>query len=397
MRWSRRVESAAGVPFGSGSSAPLSLMYGWPDPALFPAEQLKEAAARALANAPADAMQYGAIRGQAQFLDLVSQRLSREGINAPHENLLITTGSAAAIGLAARALLDEGDALLVEAPTFPGAVTIFRTTGARMLSLPMGDGGIDLVRAETLLDGWAAQGVRPKILYTMPTFHNPTGLTMDQTTRQTLLEMAERFNLVIIEDDAYHDLYYSEAEGPLPPTLAAFGGPERVLRTGSFSKILAPGVRLGWALGSPDLIGKMMHLKDESGTSPFAQMAAAEFARDVYLDRYIAALRDAYRARRDAMLSALNRYMPPDARWTHPKGGFFCWLALPSTVNPALLHKEALARGVDYMPGTACFPSPNDAPPGVQMRLAFSQRSPREIGEAIRLLGEAILEVRGSV
>jgi 2-aminoadipate transaminase len=372
-------------------------MYGWPDPALFPADQLKEAAARALANAPAAAMQYGAIRGQAPLLDLVSERLSREGIDAPPENLLITTGSAAAIGLATRALLDEGDAVLVEAPTFPGAITIFRTTGARMLSLPMSDAGIDLERAETLLNGGVSQGVRPKILYTMPTFHNPTGLTMDEDTRRSLLQLAERYDLLIIEDDAYHDLYYDEAEGPLPPTLAALGGPERVLRTGSFSKILAPGVRLGWALGNPDLIGKMMHLKDESGTSPFAQMAATEFARDGYLDRYIAQLRDAYRARRDAMLDALSRYMPPETRWTHPKGGFFCWLSLPPDINPAALHKESLKRVVDYMPGAACFPSPEDAPPGVQMRLAFSQRSPHEIVEAIRLLGEAILAARSNV
>jgi 2-aminoadipate transaminase len=372
-------------------------MYGWPDPALFPAERLMEATARALANTPAAAMQYGAIRGQAPLLDLVSGRLSREGVNAPPENLLITTGSAAAIGLAARALLDEGDAVLVEAPTFPGAITIFRTTGAHMLSTPMGDRGIDLERTETLLNGWAAQGVKPKILYTMPTFHNPTGLTMNQDTRQSLLHLAERYDLLIIEDDAYHDLYYDEAEGQLPPTLAALGGPERVLRTGSFSKILAPGVRLGWALGSPDLIGKMMHLKDESGTSPFAQMTAAEFARDGYLDRYIAQLRNAYRASRDAMRDALSLYMPPDARWTHPKGGFFCWLALPPDIDPAALYKEALMRGVDYMPGAACFPSTGDAPPGVQMRLAFSQRSPHEIDNAIRLLGEAILAARGSV
>jgi 2-aminoadipate transaminase len=371
-------------------------MYGWPDPELFPTEALAAATARAFQTDPASAMQYGRIRGEEPLIELVLARLSgEEGIAAPHENLLITTGSASAIGLAARALLDEGDAVLVEAPTFPGAITIFRTTGAVMYCVPMNEGGIDVAGSEAVLEKLAKGGVQPRVLYTMPTFHNPTGLTADLDTRRALLDLANRHDLFIIEDDAYHDLYYNEDKGPLPPTLYALYGGERVMRTGSFSKILAPGVRLGWALARPDLIHKMMHLKDESGTSPFAQMAAAEFARDGYLASYIATLRDTYRSRRDTMLGALERHMPAEAKWTRPLGGFFLWLTLPSTIDPATLREQALARGVDYMPGEACFPSLQDIPTGIHLRLAFSQRSPQEIEEAIARLGEAVANVIG--
>jgi DNA-binding transcriptional MocR family regulator len=394
MEWSKRVSSSEGIPFGSGSDAPYSLMYGWPDPSLFPDEALAIAAHRALRTNPTTAMQYGRVRGQEPLIDLVLSRLSREeGINAPAGNLLITTGSASAIGLAARALLDEGDVVLVEAPTFPGAVTIFRTTGAVMHSLPMNDGGIDIAGTESVIARLVSQGSRPRLLYTMPTFHNPTGLTTSLDTRRALLDLVHRHNLFLIEDDAYHDLYYDEDRGPLPPTLYALDGGDRVMRTGSFSKILAPGVRLGWALTRPDLIHKMMHLKDESGTSPLAQMAAAEFARDGHLTRYIAALRDAYRARRDAMLQALERHIPRSARWTRPMGGFFVWLTLPPHIDPVTLHQRALQLGMDYMPGEACFPSPHDNPAGTHLRLAFSQRSPAEIEEAISRLGAAIRDV----
>jgi DNA-binding transcriptional MocR family regulator len=369
-------------------------MYGWPDPALFPAEALAAATARAFHTDPASTMQYGRIRGQEPLIELVSERLAgAEGITAPREHLLITTGSASAIGLAARALLDEGDIVLVEAPTFPGAITIFRTTGAVMHCVPMGEGGIDVAGTEAVLAKLAMGGVRPRLLYTMPTFHNPTGLTTTLDTRRALLDLVHRHNLFIIEDDAYHDLYYDEDKGPLPPTLYALDGGERVMRTGSFSKILAPGVRLGWALARPGLIHKMMHLKDESGTSPFAQMAAAEFARDGYLARYIATLRDTYRSRRDAMLRALERYMPPEASWTRPLGGFFVWLTLPPAIDSATLHEQSLARGVDYMPGEACFPTLHDIAPGTHLRLAFSQRSTQEIEEAIARLGEAVASV----
>lgn len=391
MNWSRRVAPFSGIPFGSGSDAPYSLMYGWPDPALFPAKELAAATLRALQSDPAAAMQYGSIRGQKPLLQLILGRLAEEGIESTPDNLLITTGSASAIGLAARALLDEGDVALVEAPTFPGAVTIFRSTGATMRCVPMDAGGIDVAGAEAVIVEIEKQGLQPKLLYTMPTFHNPTGLTTSEGTRRDLLDLARRHDLFVIEDDAYHDLYYDEKRGPLPPTLYALdGGEGRVMLTGSFSKILAPGVRLGWALAHPDLIHKMMHLKDESGTSPFAQMAAAEFARDGNMEHYIASLRAAYRARRDAMLGALEKYMPADARWTRPMGGFFVWLTLRPTIEPAVMRERAMGLGVDYMPGEACFPNPQDVTPGTHLRLAFSQRSPNDIETAIIRLAQAI-------
>jgi 2-aminoadipate transaminase len=388
--WSRRVAGATG--FSGGVRAPFSLSYGNPDPALFPADAIAAATDRVLSDPArvAVALQYGSIQGQPELIALVAEKLEREeSIHVTAQNIVITNGALAGIGLAARSLIDEGDAVLVEAPTFLGAVSFLKRTGGELINLPMGPEGIDVAATEELLESLRLRGTHPKILYTIPTFQNPSGLTIPQSARVALLEVARRYNLVIIEDDAYRELYYDAASGPLPASLYALDHDGRVIRTGTFSKILSPGMRLGWAIAQPEIIQRMLLLKEEGGTSSFAQHVAAEYARDGALTRHIALLVDAYRAKRDAALEALDLYFPSGAQWTRPSGGFFVWVTLPPTVDPQRLADLALLEGVDYIRGERCFAQP-PAMPCSYLRLSYSLLSPAEIEEAIKRLGRVI-------
>jgi len=388
--WSRRVAGVTG--FSGGARAPLSLSYGNPDPALFPAHEIAAATDRILSDPArvAVALQYGSPQGQPELIALVAEKLEREeSIQVTTENVVITNGALAAIGLAARSLIDEGDVVLVEAPTFLGTLGVLKRAGGELLNMPMGPEGIDVAATEELLESLRLRGIHPKILYTIPTFQNPTGLTIPQSARIALLELARRYNLVIIEDDAYRDLYYDAASGPLPSSLYGLDHDGRVISMSTFSKILSPGMRLGWAIAQPRIIQRMLLLKEEGGTSSFSQHVAAEYARDGALTRHIALLVDAYRAKRDAALEALDRYFPSTVQWTRPSGGFFVWVTLPAGVDPQRLADLAREEGVDYIRGDRCFAQP-PAEPGTYLRLSFSLLSPGEIEEAIKRLSVSI-------
>jgi 2-aminoadipate transaminase len=390
-QWARRVAGGGVAWFSGGVRAPFSMAYGNPDPALFPSEGIAAAAARVLADPDraAVALQYGSIQGQPKMIALVASRLEEEGIHVNTENVIITNGASSAISLATRALIDEGDAVLVEAPSFPGALSVYQRAGAELINLPMGPQGIDVAAAESLLASLHVRGIRPKILYTIPTFQNPSGLTIPAAARRSLVAIAQRYDLLIIEDDAYRDLYYDAQNAPLPESLYAIDHDSRVVRTGTFSKILAPGMRLGWAIAQPEIIRRMLLLKEEGGTVPFSQYVAAEYARDGALTRHIKTLVEAYRAKRDAAISALERYFPSEASWTRPSGGFFVWVTLPASVEPTRLAALAAEQGVEYLPGEPCF-AQQPPVPCTCIRLSYSLLAPDEIEEAIKRLGQAI-------
>lgn len=392
--FSRKVKDEV-LSAGGWGQARLSMRFGFPDPALFPYEELAAATARVMSDPKMGerALQYGGSRGLPTLVGFLAGKLNEgEDLGLEPENLIIAGGSSGVIGLAARAFLDEGDAVLVESPTFPGAVGIFRRAGAKIIDVPTGPAGIDVAGTESVLGSLWEQGIRPRILYTMPTFHNPTGLTLPEAERLALLDMARRFDLVVLEDDAYHDLYYDTEGGPLPSSLYALDTDGRVIRTGTFSKILAPGMRLGWGMAQPEIISRMVLLKEEGGTSPFAQQVAYEFSRDGQLAAYIDRLVPAYRAKRDAMLAALERHFPREAAWTRPAGGFFVWVTLPQNIDPDRLRDRAEREEVDYMLGSRCFAeSPSGAPH--YMRLSFSSLSEGDIEEAISRLGRVLLSI----
>lgn len=389
--WARRVSRPSEAAFGGAERASLSMQYGMPDPALFPTEEVAAATQRALAGNvhSAVALQYGKIQGQPSLLSLLCAKLNEdERLGVQPENLIISNGSSGAIGLAVRALVDEGDTVLVEAPSFPGVLNILRGAGAVLHPLPMGTEGLNVAGAEAEINALHARGISPRVLYTMPTFHNPTGLTIPQARRGALLGLAGRHDLTIIEDDAYRDLYYDAACGPLPSSLYALDREARVIRTGTFSKILAPGLRLGWAIAQPEVIRRMLQIKEEGGTNPFAQQVVAEYIRGGSLMPHIETLVDAYRLKREAMLGALDRHFPPEAEWTRPAGGFFVWVTLPPSVEPAQLDAMARREGVDYLPGEQCFCAPDER--GTHLRLSFSTLGLDDIEEAIKRLGRVV-------
>lgn len=392
--WSRKVASGGTAWYVAGVSAPYSLAYGNPDPALFPAEGIEAAARKVLADPEAAgiALQYGLVQGQPAFIDLLVDKLrAEEGISITRENVVVTNGASAAVGLAARALLDEGDVVLVEAPSFPGVLSVLKRAGADLRNLPMGEDGIDVAATDSLIDRLLAEGARPRIIYTIPTFQNPSGRTLPEESRKGLLNVARKYDLTIVEDDAYRELYFEAEKGPLPATLYALDTEGRVIRTGTMSKILAPGMRLGWAVAQPAIIRRMLLLKDEGGTSAFAQAVAVEYNRTGALVAHIRDLIGEYRTRRDTMLAALGRYFPAGigATWTRPDGGFFVWMHLPPEVETSDLASRLRAQGVEYLPGEVCFAQPPRLP-GTYLRLAYSLLDTPKIEEAVKRLGEAV-------
>jgi 2-aminoadipate transaminase len=392
LSWSRNAERLGGMPFGGAEPASLSLAFGFPDPTLFPYDEISAAASRVLAepSLAASALQYGRVAGRSEMRFMLANKLNEdEGLAVEPANLLVTNGALAAIGLAARALVDEGDTVLVEAPSFAGALHLFRSVGAELCPVPTGDEGIDVGGMEEMFGDLYARGIRPRLLYTMPTFHNPTGLTMPEAQRGALLALAHRYDLTVIEDDAYRDLHYDAPQSKLPSSLYALDYDARVIRTGTFSKILAPGLRLGYALAAPSTISRLMLFKEEGGTSPFAQLVAYEFARGGALKPHIARLIEAYRHKRDRMLDALASHFPTEARWTHPSGGFYVWVTLPPVIDPAALSNLAREEDVDYLPGEVCFAGAPPTP-GTYMRLSFSALPLDDIEEAVHRLGGVV-------
>ncbi|HST06432.1 MAG TPA: PLP-dependent aminotransferase family protein [Chloroflexia bacterium] len=396
--WSRKVAGGGTAWYVAGVTEPYSLAYGNPDPALFPTEGIEAAAKRVLADPDSAgiALQYGLVQGQPAFMDMLVEKLRTEGgISVTRDNIVVTNGASAAVGLAARALLDEGDVVLAEAPSFPGVLSVLKRAGADLRNLPMGEDGIDVAAADALIDSLLSEGARPRIIYTIPTFQNPSGRTLPEDARRALLVLARKYDLTIVEDDAYRELYYEADKGPLPTTLYALDTEGRVIRTGTMSKILAPGMRLGWAVAQPDIVRRMLLLKDEGGTSTFAQAVAVEYSRNGALAAHIRDLVADYRIRRDTMLDALDTHFPPElgATWTRPDGGFFVWMRLPPEVDQSALAAGARSVGVEYLPGEPCF-AQSPATSGTYLRLAYSLLDTQKIEEAIKRLAGQVVDLR---
>jgi DNA-binding transcriptional MocR family regulator len=400
----RRVAREVPALFRAGSASPsgvIPLTYGFPDPGSFPIEPLIEAAARMLRTQGRDALQYGPIAGPEPFLDLLVTKLNAEGIAVGQDNLLVTAGGSQGIDLVTHLLVDPGDTILVEAPTFIGALQTFRNAEAEVRDVPVDADGMDTAALGAVLEDLARQGRRPKFIYTIPTFQNPAGVTLSRERRAHLLELARRYGTVVLEDDAYSEL---RLEGETLPSLYSLDPEGGVLQIRTFSKILAAGLRLGYVVAPRALLPRLLQLKVDVGTSPFATHLAAAFAGDApgameRLQGHIQVLRGVYRERRDAMLEALAEYAPPGVEWTRPQGGFFTWLTLPEGLDAGTLLSRATAAGVTYIPGASYFAHPDGAPAASSplarggarhLRLAFSFLPPPELAEGIRRLCRVI-------
>ncbi|HEX2515730.1 MAG TPA: PLP-dependent aminotransferase family protein [Chloroflexota bacterium] len=388
----RRAAREAPALFRAGAASPpgiIPLTYGFPDPGSFPIEELIETAAHMLRRQGRDALQYGPIAGPPPFVDLVLAKLGAEGLRVSAQNLLVTVGGSQGIDLVTHLLVDPGDVVIVEAPTFIGALQTFRNAEADLQEVPLDDGGLDPDALEALLERLAREGRRAKLIYTIPTFHNPAGVTLTRERRERLVALAARHRVMVLEDDAYSELRY---DGQPLPSLYSLDGEGLVFQVRTFSKILAAGLRLGYLVAPAALMARLLVLKVDVGTSPFVGHLAAAFAgrEPGQLDRlaaHVERLIGIYRGRRDALLGALAEYAPPDVSWTHPVGGFFTWVTLPPGMDAGALLPRAAESGVSYIPGASYFARGDGTR---HLRLAFSFLPPEDLVEGVRRLCRTI-------
>ncbi|MCP9956111.1 MULTISPECIES: PLP-dependent aminotransferase family protein [Streptomyces] len=359
----------------------ISFAGGLPAPELFDTDGLRAAFDRVLADAPGRALQYSTTEGDADLREAVAQRLTARALPTGADDLMITTGSQQALTLITTATLEPGDIVLVEDPCYLAALQTFGFAGARVVPVPTDDDGI----IPEALDEIAAREPA-KLLYLVPTFQNPTGRTLPAARRAAVAEAAARHGFWIVEDDPYGELRY---EGEQVPWIAASpAASDRTIVLGSFSKIMAPGLRLGY-LRAPAAIRRSCVLAKQAAdlhTSTVDQAAAARYLRDSDLDAHIRTICDAYRERRDALLAGLSTALPFGSRWNRPAGGMFVWVALPEGHDATRLLHVAIRHEVAYVPGAPFFAG---TPDPAALRLSFTTHSPEEITEGLRRLAKA--------
>lgn len=363
----------------------ISFASGLPDPDLYPTDTLRGITDEILTRDGRAALQYGPAEGVPALRAWVADRLRQRGLDVTAEGVLITHGSQQALDLAARAFLDPGDRVLLESPSYLAAIQTFDSYEAEYDTLPVDENGLDPSGLRAILKSHAQPA---KLLFILTNFQNPTGVTLAPERRQPVAEAAAAAGLPLLEDDAYHDLRYDGA--PLPPVAALARNPW-ALYTGTFSKTIVPGIRVGYVAGDPVLIGRLAQLKQitDLHSTSLGQRIALRFCQEGYLEPQIARLCAAYKERRDAMLAALAAHMTGLATWTHPQGGMFLLLTLPAWIDAAALFPRAMAAGVAFVPGGTFFPrSGGDH----TLRLNFVSASPDQIHEGIRLLAGVIRE-----
>ncbi|KUN93393.1 PLP-dependent aminotransferase family protein, partial [Streptomyces caeruleatus] len=358
----------------------INFAGGLPAPELFDRESIAAAFRDALAQTPAQALQYSTTEGEPSLRAGLAARMSARGLPTDADDLLITTGSQQGLSLLATALLEPGDTVLVEDPCYLAALQVFGLAGARIVAVPGDAEGVDPRALEELVER-----ERPKLFYTVPTFQNPTGRTLPAERRAAVAEVAARAGVWIVEDDPYGELRY---EGERVPWIASYPGAEdRTVLLGSFSKVMAPGMRLGW-LRAPAALRRACAVAKQAAdlhTPTVNQLAAARCLTG--LDAHVARVRDVYRERRDAMLAGLADALPAGSAWARPEGGMFLWARLPESYDTTALLPEVVRHDVAYVPGAAFYAGDPDRS---TMRLCFVTQTPEEIGEGLRRLGEGL-------
>jgi 2-aminoadipate transaminase len=354
----------------------ISFAGGLPAPELFPIDAFQKASAKVFAeNGPA-VLQYSTTEGHLPLREWIAADMKRHGIAATAENVLITSGSQQALDLVGKLLISAGDLVVVEAPTYVGGLQAFNLYEAQYWTASVDDEGL---RTDMLEEGLRA---KPRFLYVLPNFQNPSGVTLSLQRRKELVSLADKHGIPIVEDDPYGELRY-EGE-PFPPLMLL--DRENVIYLSTFSKTLSPGLRVGWIVAPAEVISKLVQLKQGTDlhTSGLNQMLAYEIVRTGFLEEHVKQLCAVYRQRRDVMLSALKEFFPPEASWTHPQGGLFLWITMPQGIDCHELLNEAVQEKVAFVPGNSFFP---DADSGLRyMRLNFSNAAPDRIVEGIRRL-----------
>ena len=367
----------------------ISLAGGLPDTSTFPSESLAALLSHMAAADSARALQYAPTDGIASVRDCIVEVMAAEDTHVDPQDILVTTGGQQVIDLVCKTLIDPGDVIVAEAPTYPGAVPAFTAYEADVVQIPMDADGMRIDLLEETLDRLEGEGRRPKFVYTVPTFQNPGGVTLSLPRRRRLVELANERRLLVLEDNPYGLLRY---EGEALPTLLSLDGGQFVIYLGTFSKILSAGIRLGWAVAPAPVLDKMNMGKQGADlcSSSLSQLFVTTYFAERRWEDYLEELRGIYRARRDVMLESLAQHFPPETTWTEPRGGLFLWVTLPDYIDTTDLLARALEeRRVAFVPGRAAFV---DGRGGSSMRLNFSGVTEDDIREGVRRIGEVIRE-----
>ncbi len=370
----------------------ISFGGGLPAPDVFPLKEFSDACQVVIRDHGALALQYGTTEGYLPLREMIVRHSDRYGIKVTAENVLICSGSQQGLDLLGRIFVNRGDRILVESPTYLGALQAWNAYGAEYVAVPADkDGMITDALEEALRTG-------PKFIYVLPNFQNPTGVTLSMERRIKLVELADRYGVPIVEDDPYGQLRY---EGDHLPAVVVLDDQYRanshpsyhgnVIYLSTFSKILSPGLRLAWVIAPPEVIRKLVQAKQGSDlhTATFNQLVAHQIAKDGFLDQHIKVIRRVYGERRDVMLAAMDRYFPPEVDWTQPAGGLFLWGTLPEYLKSADVLKDALKEKVAFVPGEPFYPRGGG---DNTMRLNFSFATPEVINEGISRLGKVLAE-----
>ena len=368
----------------------ISFAGGMPDPGSFPSKKVAQLVEKLLLDRGEAYLQYGPSRGTTKGISAAIDRMKRRDIAAETDEIIMTSGSQQAIDLMTRTFIDPGDMILVENPTFIGALGTFRNGMAMITGVPIDNYGIIPEELVTILENTKKKGHKVKFLYLLPNFQNPTGQTMALERRKLVLQIAEEYDFLIFEDDPYGELWFTGGLDSVRP-IKSLDQNDRVIYTSSFSKIISPGIRLGWLAAPSQLIerfdmGKQMM---DVCTNPLMQAVAHELCVEGFLDEHIDRLRHIYSSRAQTMLNALSQYMPEGVSWTKPDGGFFIWVTLPEHVNTLKLLEIALANDVVYVIGSAFYAEANGEN---TLRISFCHENEQTIEEGIKRLGKAVKE-----
>jgi 2-aminoadipate transaminase len=368
----------------------ISLAGGLPDTSTFPADSYAALMSTVAAESCARALQYGPTEGFAVLKECITGVMAAEGMEVDADDVLVTTGGQQVIDLVCKTLLDPGDVVVAEAPTYPGAIPTFSAYQADVVQVRMDRDGMRVDELEALLDELEASGRRPKFIYTVPNFHNPAGVTLSLERRREMVRIAGERELLVLEDNPYGLLRY---EGDPLPTLYSLD-PDFVIYAGTFSKILSPGVRLGWTVAPAPIAAKMQIGKQavDLCSSSISQHFVGAYFNSPHppsWEDYVRSLIEIYRRRRDVMLDSLAEQFPREAEWTHPEGGLFIWATMPDYIDTTDLLARALEEHVAFVPGRAAY---MDGRGGASMRLNFSGVNEDEIREGVRRIGEVVRE-----
>lgn len=363
----------------------ISFAGGLPAPELFPIEIMKDIAKEVLDENGHKALQYGTTEGHLPLREMIAKRMAKVGIDVTADNILITSGSQQGLDFSGKIFLDPGDVVLCESPSYLGAINAFKAYQPKFVDVPTDDEGMIMSELEKILETTE----RIKLIYVIPDFQNPSGRTWSIEKRKKLVELANKYNLPIVEDNPYGELRF---EGEIPPAVKHFDTEGRVIFLGTFSKTFCPGMRLGWTCANKEALQKYILVKQGADlqASTISQMELAKFLEKYDLDSHIEKIKNVYRKRRDLMLNTMKEEFPTEVKFTYPEGGLFTWVILPEHINARELAVKALEKNVAFVPGGSFFPNGGHEN---TFRLNYSNMDEERIVEGIKRLAQVIKEM----